>query len=234
MEEGDLILCTVEKVSNTITQVRLPNGQEGTLISSEIAPGRIKHMRQFVVPNKKIVCKVLNIENGHIHLSLRRVSAKEKKEVLEKWKVEQATKVAFKQILKEKEPEVTKNILKDFKEITSFIEELKKDETLLEKYIPKESQEALKKVIEKRKKNQELKQIIKLSSLESDGLKKIKEILKLKEENATINYISAGNYKLKLIVDDFKQGKKQMNEILEEIEKKAKENNCEFHSTEEK
>ena len=80
MEEGDLILCKVKKVTNTITFVEMPDGNEGTIISSEIAAGRIKLMRQYVVPNKQIVCKILRIENGNVHLSLRRVNSKEEKE----------------------------------------------------------------------------------------------------------------------------------------------------------
>jgi translation initiation factor 2 subunit 1 len=234
MEEGDLILCTVENVTNTVTQVRLPDGREGTIISSEIAPGRIKFMRQYVVPNKKIVCKVLELSNSHIHLSLRRVNAKEKKEVLEKWKTEQATNVAFKQILGKDEEKIKEAILKDFSNLAEFIEATKKDEKVLEKYIPKETREALKKAIDGKKRKQELKQDIKVTCLQSDGLSKIKDLLKVKADNVTITYISAGNYKLKLIVEDFKQGKKQMTEILEEMEKKAKQSNCEFHSTEDK
>ena len=73
MDIGDLILCKVEKVTNTITFVKMSNGHEGTIISSEIAPGRIKLMRQHVTPNKQIVCKILKIDGDHIHLSLRRV-----------------------------------------------------------------------------------------------------------------------------------------------------------------
>ena len=79
MEEGNLVLCTVKNVTNTITFVELPNRQEGTIVSSEIAPGRIKLMRQYVVPNKKIVCKVLRVEGDHVHLSLRRVNSNKRK-----------------------------------------------------------------------------------------------------------------------------------------------------------
>lgn len=234
MEEGDLVLCTVEQVSNTITQVRLPDGREGTIVSSEIAPGRIKHMRQYVVPNKKIVCKILEINKDHVHLSLRRVNAKEKKEVLEKWKTEQATKVAFRQILGENEEKIKEIILKDFPSIPEFIEAIKKDEKILEKYIPKENRQALRTAIEGKKRKHELKQNIKLTCSQNDGLKKIKEILSVKEKNISITYLSAGNFRLKLTVDDFKRGKKQMTEIIEEMEKKAKQCGCEFYSTEEK
>ena len=234
MEEGNLVLCTVKKVTNTITFVELPDGQEGTIISSEIAPGRIKLMRQYVVPNKKIACKILEISGNHISLSLRRVNSKERKEVIQKWKTEQAIEVAFKQILGEKEDRVKNKILKDFNDLVEFINSARNDESLISKYIPKENETAIKKVIEKKRKNEELKQNIKIKCLEDDGVQRIKKIFDIKNENITISYISAGNFKLKLTVEDFKQGKKKMAEILEKLEKRAKENNCEFYATEEK
>jgi translation initiation factor 2 alpha subunit (eIF-2alpha) len=234
MEEGDLTLCTVEKVTNTITFVRLPNGEQGTIVSSEIAPGRIKLMRQYVVPNKKIVCKILGISGNNINLSLRRVNSKEKKEVMQSFKQTQAISVAFKQILGEEEEKIKEKILEDFKDLPEFVEAAKKDESLISKYLPKNKEDAIKKVIDKKKKSQELKQNIKIKCLEDDGVQKIKKIFDLKDDKITVSYISAGNLKLKLTVEDFKEGKKRMAEILEELEKRAKENNCEFHATEEK
>ena len=108
MEEGDLVLCKVEKVTSTITSVRLPNNKEGTLVSSEIASGRIKLMRQYVVPNKQIVCKILKIDGDQIHLSLRRVNSKEKKEVMQSFKQSQAIDIAFKQIFGDKRKNIRK------------------------------------------------------------------------------------------------------------------------------
>ena len=232
MEEGDLLLCTVEKVSNTITIVRLPDGRDGTLISSEIAPGRIKYMRQYVVPNKKIVCKILEISGNNIHLSLRRVSSKEKKEVMQKYKQNQAIKIAFREILGENSNE-TKKILEDFENLREFIDKAKTDKELMPKYIPKDKQEAIKKLT-KKKKNSELKQYIKIKCLEEDGIKRIKKIFDIKNPNVNINYISAGNFKLSLMVEDFKEGKKEMAEIIRELEEKSKKNNCEFSSEEER
>lgn len=234
MEEGNLILCKVKKVTNTITFVSMPNGHEGTIISSEIAAGRIKLMRQYVVPNKQIVCKVLRIDGDHAHLSLRRVNSKERKEVMQKFKQSQAINVAFKQILKENEEEIKEEILEEFENLSEFVMSARADATLIEKYIPKEKQEAIEKIINKKRKNEQLKQKIKVKCLESDGLTRIKKIFDLDNENVSINYISAGKLSLKLTVEDFKTGKKQMAEILEELEKRAKENNCEFHATEDK
>ena len=234
MKENDLILCKVKKVTNTITFVKMPNSHEGTIISSEIAPGRIKLMRQHVVPNKQIVCKVLKIEGDHAHLSLRRVTSKEKKEVMQKFKQSQAIKVAFKQILKEKEKETKEKILNDFKDLSEFINKIKENKKIISKYIPKEKQEAIKKISEKKRKENELKQNIKIKCLENDGVKKLKQTLNIDDKNISITYISAGNFKLKLKVKDFKRGKKQMNEIINELEKRAKKNDCEFYATEEK
>ena len=234
MEEGELVLCKVEKVTNTVTFVSLPSGQEGTIVSSEIAAGRIKFMRDYVVPNKQIVCKVLKIEGDHVHLSLRRVSSKEKKEVMSAFKQSQTLNVAFKQILGEDEEKIKEKILQDFKDLSEFTSVARNDESLLKKYIPKEKIESIKKIINKRKKDHELKLNIKMKCLEDDGVKRIKQIFNFENKNVSVQYISAEKYRLKLIVQDFKEGKKELHEIIENLEKKAKENNCEIFITEEK
>lgn len=234
MEEGDIVLCKVEKVTNTITFVSMQDGSEGTIISSEIAPGRIKLMRQYVVPNKQIACKVLGIDGNNIQLSLRRVNSKEKKEVMQAFKQSQAIDVAFKQILKEDEETIKEKILKDFENLAEFIKLIKEDESVISKYIPKNKQEAIKKIARERRKNQELTRNIKIKCIGSNGVMQLKNILSLDNNNASVTYISAGNFKLKLIVDDFKRGKKEIIEIIENLEEKAKKNSCEFYATEEK
>lgn len=232
--EGDLVLCTVREVTPTVTFVELSDGRKGTIISSEIAPGRIKFMRQYVVPNKKIVCKILNISGENIHLSLRRVNSKEKKEVMEKYESERAINIAFKQILGKNEEKIREKILSKFESISKFVEESKLDSSLLEKYLPKENVEVIGRILDKKKKNQELKQKINIKCLEEDGVKRIKKIFELNDDSISITYIAAGEFKLKMTVEDFKQGKQKMQKIIEEMEKKAKLNKCEFQAFEEK
>ena len=234
LEVGDIVLCTVENVERTIVFVKIEGYGQGSIITSEIAPGRIKNMRQYVVPNKKIVCKVLKASGSHVELSLRRVNSKEKKEVMQTHKQEQATEVAFKQILGDKVQQIKEKILKDLETLTKFVEDSREDKKLIEKYIPKPNQESIAKLTEKRKKSQELKQNIKIKCLEDDGIKRIKKVFNIEDKNISITYISAGQFRLKLVVEDFKQGKKRMTEILEELEEKAKKNNCEFFASEEK
>ena len=228
MEEEDLVLCTVDRITNTTIFVKLPDGKEATIISSEIAPGRIKNMRVYVSPNKKIVCKVLRIQKDHIDLSLRRVSSKEKKQVLDSYEYEKTILTAFNQILKPDFEKVEENIKKDFSSILEFAEKAKNNELLIEKYIPPQHIGNIKKVLSKKQKEVEVKKIIKLKCLEKDGLLRIKRILTLEDKNQKITYIAAGKFQISLKAEDYKKANQQMEEILTNIKNTAKLQNCEF------
>ncbi len=233
-QEGDLTLCTVDKIENNITFVHLPNGTKGTIVSSEIAPGRIKQMRAYVVPNKIIVCKVLNVSQNNLHLSLRRVNAKEKKEIMQEYKQVLAIKSGMKQLLKDDYEKTKEKIQKDYNSVEEFAKEARKDLELVSKYISKKSIDQILKLFEKRKKEIELKYTLKTKCLKDDGVKQIKELLKIENEKIKTNYISAGKFTLRLAAEDFKQGKQQMQAILEDLTKKAKAIPCEFEYKEEK
>lgn len=100
LEERQLVLCTVRDVVGTTVFVRIDNTPyEGTITFSEIAPGRIRNIREYVMPNKKIVCQVLSIKENTIHLSLRRVRQNERKELLEKLDKENSYKAIIKTVL---------------------------------------------------------------------------------------------------------------------------------------
>src|SRR3990172_6820659 len=91
-EEGEIVLCTVAKIHSHAVFVDMDEyGKGGMIHISEISPGRIRNIRDFVVEGKKIVCKVLriNLERGHIDLSLRRVTENQKKNKVNELKREQ-------------------------------------------------------------------------------------------------------------------------------------------------
>ena len=233
--EGDLVLGTVEKISNNICFVTLPCGSRGTIISSEIAPGRIKLMRAHVVPNKKIVCKVLKVKNDHIYLSLRRVGSKDRKEVMEKHKQEQARKAGFKQILGNSFEEVQNKITKDFCDLTEFLDKSREDPQIIEKYIPKENLEQIKRLSERKKKQVEIRYILNVKCLEGDGATRIKELFgKLDSEETKIHYLCAGVFDMRVLAEDFKIAKHKISLILEKLEKHSKDLKCEFSFKEKK
>ena len=77
-DENDIVLVTVTKVNpnSVFTTLDHFGGKTGLIHISEISPGRIRNIRDYVVEGKKIVCKILKIDKakGHIDLSLRRVT----------------------------------------------------------------------------------------------------------------------------------------------------------------
>ena len=91
-DEGDLVLCTVTSVQYHSVFVDMDEyGKSGMIHISEVSPGRIRNIRDFVKEGKKVVCKVLRIneEKGHIDLSLRRVNESEKRRKIDEIKKEQ-------------------------------------------------------------------------------------------------------------------------------------------------
>ncbi|MGK0209203.1 MAG: translation initiation factor 2 alpha subunit (eIF-2alpha) [Patescibacteria group bacterium] len=227
-QEDDVVLCTVDSVDNNICFAHLPDGTKGTIISSEIAPGRIKFMRQYVVPKKRIVCKVLSVSNDNISLSLRRVNAKERKDVMQSYKQELANKTALKQILKDKYPETEKAILEDYDDLPSFIEESRGNSKIIAKYIEEQFREQVQKITEKRKKEIAIKYEIELKMTDGDGVTKIKDLFKTDNEKIKITYISAGKFLVRLSTEDFKTGKREITEYIENLQATAKKLNYDF------
>ncbi|HSU73241.1 MAG TPA: S1 RNA-binding domain-containing protein [Candidatus Binatia bacterium] len=91
-EPEELVLCTVTNVQFHSVFCKLDEyDKPGMIHISEIAPGRIKNIREFVQEGKKVVCKILQInkERGHIDLSLRRVNEGQKRTKLNEIKQEQ-------------------------------------------------------------------------------------------------------------------------------------------------
>ena len=76
-EENSIVLCTVKKILFHSIFVDLDEyqNQDGMIHISEIAPGRIRNIRDYVAEEKKLVCLVLrvDIEKKQVDLSLRRV-----------------------------------------------------------------------------------------------------------------------------------------------------------------
>ena len=227
LEVGDVVLCTVERIEKTVVFVNIEGNGIGSIITSEIAPGRIRNLRDYVVPKKKIVCKVLRISGDHIDLSLRRVTQKEKKEVMDIYKQEKSYISILKSVLGDKAKKIIKDIQKKEK-IYDLIEESKTNPKNLEKLIGKTQ---AKKVLDIVKIQKTKKAIIKkqftLKTTQPKGITLIKNLLgKIKE--AEIKYISAGKYSIKAESTDMKTTDNKLKEILSDIEKQAKKQDIEF------
>ena len=92
-ERSDLVICTVAKIQFNSIFVRLDEYEkkQGIIHISEISPGRIRNIRDYVKEGKVIACVVLrvNMERDLIELSLRRVTDGQRRNKINGMKQEQ-------------------------------------------------------------------------------------------------------------------------------------------------
>ena len=226
-EEGDSVLCTVERIAGTTVFVKIEGHGEGSIIMSEIAPGRIRNIRNYVVPKKKIICKILRISGNRIELSLRRVTPKERKEVLDEYKQEKSYVSMLKSILGDKSKEIISKI-SEKERMYDFFQEAKNNPKVLEKIVGKKDSEKIMKVLASQKpKIVSVKKEISLKSTNPEGLEDIKSVFK-NLKDVEIKYLSGGRYSLQSGSEDPKKTDQHLKEILKDIEKKSKKSNIEF------
>ncbi|MBT4165611.1 hypothetical protein HOE04_01075 [archaeon] len=231
LEEGQIVLCIVEKILGTTVFVKIDGNGEGTITTSEISPGRIRNLRDYVVPGKKIVCKILSIRGERVHLSLRRVKQSEKKELLEKVAKERSFRAMLKTVLgKENVGAVVEKIGEDY-DLVDFFEKVREDSDLLEKYVGKSDGEKILKILDSKKdKLKEIRKKFVLSNKSSEGISVVRDILEssCKGSKCEISYVAAGKYRLGIKGEDFKEIKGEVAKVMGDVEKKARKKGCEF------
>lgn len=230
-EQGELVLCTVSNIQGTTVFANLDKyNKTGVIHTSEIAPGRIRNIRDYVVPNKKIVCKILrlDISKEHIDLSLRRVSKKDTQELLKLFKKEQVSNKILSMILKDKAEKVKEKILEKYESVTELLEcSISKPEKLNEFLNKVEAEKVIKIVLEKIKpKKIFVKTTLKITNNDIEGILEIKKALDFKVSGLKITYLGAPNYMIALEGDDYKKTDKKLKEIIEEIEERLKNSNA--------
>ncbi len=226
-EVGEIVLCTVDRIIGTTVFVRIEGNGEGSIVMSEIAPGRIRNLRDYVVPKKKIVCKVLRISGDRIELSLRRVTLKEQKELKEQYKQEKSYVNILKSVLGEKAKD-TIEIVSKKERIYDFLQRSKEDSKDLEKLVGNLNSKKILDILNTQKQKKAIiKKEIFLTSNEPDGLKRIKNLL-TGIQDIEVKYLSAGKYSLKTESKGIKTADQKITKTLEELEKKAKKQKIEF------
>lgn len=237
-EEGDIVFCTVTKIYHHSVFVNLDEyGTSGMLHISEVSPGRIRNLRDYVTEGKRIVCKVLSVnkERGHVDVSLRRVTESQKRDKANDLKMEQIASRIIEAAAKgmKTEPQalfdkIAPEILKKFQNVPMCFEDVASDafslNDILDKDIAKELTEAIKTRI--KPPSVEIGGYLALSTYHPEGANIIKNILtSMKERQMSPSYLGSGKYKLSFIATDYKTAEKKLKEAvdyaLDEI-KKAK------------
>ncbi len=239
-EENEIVLCTVTQVRPTSVFANLDEyeNKSGLIYISEVSPGRIRNIRNYVVEGKKVFCKVLRItrERGHIDLSLRRVTESQKRaknsQIKKELKVE---RIIINQTKKErKKPEevyqkLAPKILEKYEYVHQCFEDVSKGVISLEELgIEKKLAQKFDQLIKEKIKPPRvvIKGKISLKHEGSNGVEIIKGILGKEEgKKVEITYLGAGNYSLEIEGEEFKKVeeviKKRAQEIITQIEKQG-------------
>jgi translation initiation factor 2 alpha subunit (eIF-2alpha) len=230
LREDDIVMCTVRKIEGTTVFVDIEDNGAGTIVMSEIAAGRIRNLRDYVIIGKKIVCKVLKIAKDHIELSLRRVTAKEKEEIKDKYEKERNLLSMLKTSTKEPE-EILKKI-KQSADIIEFLEEARSNPQVAEKFMPKSEAQAFTKILsEKREKEKIVKKTISIKSFSSSGINDIKSTLEAPKD-VEIHYLGSSKFSLSSKGKNFKEANNKVLSAIEMIKNKAKEKKLIFEAEE--
>lgn len=231
-EEDELVMCTVTKVQFHSVFANLDDyGKSGMIHISEVSPGRIRNIRDYVKEGKKVVCKVLriNTERGHIDLSLRRVTETQKRKKVDEIKQEQKAEKILEFVAKDLNLDVKKlfeeiitNISKKYDSLYEFFQEVVTDSNAIKDAgIDAKTAKNLEEAIKSRIKEVSVKieGKLKLTSYAANGVDVVKEALKkaieIGEENISIKYLGAGSYNLVVNAKDYKEAEKLLEDALE-------------------
>ncbi len=236
--ENEIVICKVTKIfPNSVFVDLVDYNDSGMIHISEVSPGRIRNLRDYVSVNRQIVCKVLRIdrERGHIDLSLRRVNSNQRREKLDEVKQELKAESLVKSVAKKMDlnfkevyAQLSKKIFEEYSYLHVCFKDVASDEVDMvelgvDKNLAKELSEM---IIEKFKPAKiTIEGEIRLKTYNSEGVEEIKSVLMNIEKvspTVSLNYLGAGRYKLIIEDVDYKPAEKNLKKIKVFLDKFAK------------
>ncbi len=229
-EEGDLVIATITKIQyHSIFCDLVEYGNQSAMIHiSEVAPGRIRNLNDYVKEGKSVVAKVLRTDanKGHIDLSIRRVTdaqrkqkaAQRKQEKLVENMLEQASQELDTTAAKLRE-QLTKHI-PAYELYETFVQVTEEETTLQEQGINKEVAQVLERFIKDRIKAQRIsiKGEFTINSYASDGIARIRAAFKELPEGVEVYYRGAGVYAVAVTDKEYKQAEKTLAVVRERVQ----------------
>lgn len=225
LKNEDVVFCTVEKIEGATVFLSI-DGQRlrGTMPLSEVAAGRIRNIREYVSVGRKIVCKVLKIYDDHVELSLRRVTTKEREQIVEASKKERALASVLKIIGEDSEKVISKI---NEKYGLEFFADFEEDFSVLDEFLSKEKAAKVSSMfLEKSVKEKKVEKRFLLRSDAENGVSVLKEILDFPE--VEIHYLGSGSFSISAKGNDFKSAATKVDSSLKEIETRAKKKGAAF------
>ncbi len=237
-EVGDFVIATIERITDYGAYVHLDEyGKEGLLHISEVASGWIRNIRHFVREKQKVVLKVLrvNAEKGHVDLTLRRVTKREKREKILSWKRDRRADSLLRSASEKLEipiEEVHRKagalIEHEFGGVYEGLEKAAKEgtEVLLGIGVPKDMAETIAEIAKERIKIPmvKVKGNLKLQCTKPKGVTLIREALlsaqeveKHKGSRVHVSVVAPPRYSIEVSAEEYKEAEKILERAVEKI-----------------
>ncbi len=236
-EPGDLVIATIESVMDYGAYANLDEyNKRGFLHISEISSARIRNIRDFIRERQKMVLKVLrvDIEKGHIDLSLRRVTKRERIEKIKAWKKERKGEVLLRAVAEKVGlpiHEVYQKagvILEEREGLYEGFEEALKEgaESLTKLGIPEDIAKAFAQVAEERIRIKlvKVRGTIEVRCMKPNGVKCIQEafiqakkLQKAKDAKIEFSVIAAPRYNVEVAADNWKRAEELLDEVSQSV-----------------
>ena len=244
-EPNEDVLCVVSKIYGNSVFVKIPEyDKEGVLTISEVAPGRIRNLRDHVVEEKHIICKILRVDEKHnrIDVSLRRVNLQARKRKQEQIKKEEFADRMYEEIAqklgvsKDDLFERTyEEIFEEFDLVFEMLYAIMVDNSKIEFFskLTNDEKAVFLQLVNDRIKPEEetMKKKFELSSIKEDGALRVRSVIQLAIEKVNydkidVTYLGAGDFEVKIVHDDMKSADMIFKLFKQELELNSKNQNC--------
>ncbi len=230
-EEGEFVIGTVVEIHPYGAMVDLDDyHQRGMIHIREISSGWVKNIRNHVKMGQKVVTKVLKVDpsRGHINLSLKRVSERQRKVTIKQSKLEKKGEKLLEYFAERNEisldtmkKEIMEPLRKKYGYVyDAFEEALISGKEILKEDIPEEYvdnlYELLSSTVDVRKVEIESRMII--ECYEPNGVDVIKNVITPENSDIVVKLQGSPKYSVKITSHDYKTAE----EILAEYTSKVK------------
>src|SRR3990170_312869 len=236
-EIGDLVIATIETVTDYGAYAKLDEyNKRGLLHVSEISSSWIRNIRDFVREGQKMVLKVLRVdtEKGHIDLSLRRVTKRERIEKVMSWKKERKAEALLRGVAEKLHmpyQEVYEKAGAVLDKEYGLYDGLEKAviegvEVLTKIGVPEDLAKAFVEVASERihVKRVKVKGVLEIRCLKPNGVKLIKEAFldakkaeKAKDADVRFYVIAAPRYSVEALAENYKRAEEVLQKVSQSV-----------------
>jgi len=234
--EGDIVFCTVTNVQYNSVFAKLDEFERksGMIHISEISPGRIRNIRDYVKEGKVIICKVLRInkERGHIDLSLRRVNESQRRAKVEERKQQIIAENIIKSYallvdkkLAEVYPSISKTLLAEYETVYAALEDCVENNVhLVDMGLEKAVAEKLEEIVRERikPKQVEITGHLHVESFAENGNVLVNDLMGevlVIDEKLSVLFLGSGNFKITVIAPEYKEAEEILSKFDDILKK---------------